>query len=291
MHVWIRRHQNRGGDPAQTRRMMHEARLIDLAAPWRHPRKRAGVLWHIANDQLQQQQLDDAERTIRDAIAVLHTAPLERYGFMGLCEGVLGSILFEKRRIAEAEPLLIHSYQDLLRAEGPVGLNTVVAMGRLIELFALQGRVRDADAIAIQMMRDTLTGAADGNSYNRAAWRVVRTAGLSATAYDLAHEAAQRAAVLKPQHGPWLNTLGVAQYRLGRYREALATLTEADARSDHALLEDAAFLAMSHHHLGQPAEAAAAFERMRTIAQRSKATIKLDRWPIAAEAAALLKKD
>jgi hypothetical protein len=49
-----------------------------------------------------------------------------------------------------------------------------------------------------------------------------------------------------------LNTLGVAQCRMGRYEEALATLTKSEqlnrGRGDQA---DPAFLAMALHRLGR----------------------------------------
>ncbi len=66
----------------------------------------------------------------------------------------------------------------------------------------------------------------------------------------------------QPDHPLYLTTLGVAQYRIGQFTEAAATLArsvalspgEADAR---ALL----FLAMCHHHLGRPTEARAGLDR------------------------------
>ena len=290
LHVWFKQYQDRGGNSEQSRRMLLEANAIDRAAKLRHPRKRAGILWHLANDALQLQRLDQAEAYARSAVSTLQSAPPERYGFMGLADGLLGAILTERSQFAQAEPYLTRSYQDLLRAEGPVGQNTVIAIGRLIELCIHQQRINDANALAIQMVSDTLSGASDGISFNRAAWRVVRSRGLSPQAYDIAREAAQRAVDLNPEHGAWLNTLGVAQYRVGQYREALITLTKADARSGKKFLEDAAFLAMTHHQLGQHAEAAAALARMQAIAEKSKSTIKPDRWPIAAEATALLSK-
>jgi eukaryotic-like serine/threonine-protein kinase len=290
LHVWVKRYEKRGGDAEQLRRMLLEARAIDVAAKLRHPRKRAGILWHLATDALQFQQLDQAETYARQAIATLQSSTPERYGFMGLSEGLLGSILVEKRQLIEAEPYLTRAYQDHLRTEGPNGQNTVVAIGRLIELCVLQQRWNDANALGIQMIRDAQAGVSDGISFNRAAWRVVRSRGLSPQAYEMARDIAQRAVDLNPEHGPWLNTLGVAQYRVGRYREALATLLKADARSGGKFLEDAAFLAMTHHQLGQHAEANSALQRMNAIASKSKFTIKPDRWPIAAEAHALLTR-
>src|SRR5262245_4164803 len=48
------------------------------------------------------------------------------------------------------------------------------------------------------------------------------------------------------------NTLGVAYYRAGRYREAVTTLRpNLEGQGDAGLASDLYFLAMSHHRLGE----------------------------------------
>jgi hypothetical protein len=52
------------------------------------------------------------------------------------------------------------------------------------------------------------------------------------------------------------NTLGLAYYRAGRYREAIATLEpNLKDQVDSALPYDLYFLAMSHHQLGESTRA------------------------------------
>ena len=52
------------------------------------------------------------------------------------------------------------------------------------------------------------------------------------------------------------NTLGLAYYRAGRYREAVETLQpNLKDQGDSALAYDLYFLAMSHHQLGDSAQA------------------------------------
>jgi tetratricopeptide (TPR) repeat protein len=75
-------------------------------------------------------------------------------------------------------------------------------------------------------------------------------------------ELSQRAAELAPGQAMFLNTLGVALYRAGRYAEAIPTLEKSLAaglgRSDGF---DLFFLAMAHHRLGHREQAGACYEQ------------------------------
>jgi hypothetical protein len=102
---------------------------------------------------------------------------------------------------------------------------------------------------------------------NEASWVVAREPGHDPAAYRLALRRAESAYgdvrdsrdVYEPPE--LLNTLGVAQYRVGLYREALATLTRSNALNGGRVPGDLAFLALAQQRLGQP-EAA-----RRTLAQ------------------------
>jgi Tfp pilus assembly protein PilF len=86
------------------------------------------------------------------------------------------------------------------------------------------------------------------NAYGRALWQ------------------AEVACRLAPKNGDYLNTLGVAQYRLCRYQEALATLTRSDQlRSTGSHPDDLAFLAMAQHQLDQEEQAQATLARLREV--------------------------
>jgi tetratricopeptide (TPR) repeat protein len=69
---------------------------------------------------------------------------------------------------------------------------------------------------------------------------------------------AEKATELDP-HDPLIrNTLGVAYYRVGRYREAAGTLrANLSGQTERVLATDLYFLAMSHHQLGETALARA----------------------------------
>jgi hypothetical protein len=90
----------------------------------------------------------------------------------------------------------------------------------------------------------------------------------------------------KEKADKYLNTLGVAQYRVGRYADALATLTKSEKRKatkEGTTPDDLAFLAMTRHQLGQKDEAKAALARLREI-------MKQPHWAQNAEAVSFLQE-
>jgi tetratricopeptide (TPR) repeat protein len=96
---------------------------------------------------------------------------------------------------------------------------------------------------------------------NNRAW-LLANAPVSERAPEAAVRLARLAVALVPEESICLNTLGVAQYRAGSDKEAVATLEKSLAagkgRSDAS---DLFFLAMARHRLGQPARARADFDR------------------------------
>ena len=67
---------------------------------------------------------------------------------------------------------------------------------------------------------------------------------------------AEKAGQLSPGNAVYGNTLGLAYYRAGKYREAVTILrTNLERQENWALAFDLYFLAMSHHRLGETARA------------------------------------
>jgi tetratricopeptide (TPR) repeat protein len=84
--------------------------------------------------------------------------------------------------------------------------------------------------------------------FNGAAWHLATTENPSNRDPVLAVELAKRSLKLNDR-GDW-NTLGVARYRTGDYKQALLDL-EKSAEGDHDLTSfNSFFMAMAHHHLG-----------------------------------------
>jgi tetratricopeptide (TPR) repeat protein len=101
---------------------------------------------------------------------------------------------------------------------------------------------------------------------NNTAWMVVRLPGQTPQVYAAALRQANAAVEAAPDNGYFINTLGVAQYRMEQYPEAFATLTKSDklnATKNGSIPADLAFLAMVKYKLGQKEEAKEDLERLR----------------------------
>jgi Flp pilus assembly protein TadD len=125
------------------------------------------------------------------------------------------------------------------------------------------------------------------NLLNNASWSVVRKPGAEAEAYRRALVLAETACRLAPSNGYFLNTLGVAQYRVGHYRQALEALSHADklntAAFEGPIPADLSFQAMSYHQLGQKDKAQTALGQLRE-------TMKKPRWAEDEEAIGFLRE-
>jgi tetratricopeptide (TPR) repeat protein len=97
---------------------------------------------------------------------------------------------------------------------------------------------------AIEVAR---THSEDQEKLNEAAWQTARVPGRTEEEYQLALRQAEAAVQGSPNMGYYLCTMGVAQYRLGRFTDALTTLSEAKELSLANLTPILAFLAMACH--------------------------------------------
>jgi tetratricopeptide (TPR) repeat protein len=118
---------------------------------------------------------------------------------------------------------------------------------------------------ALQVARNHIENLAQ---FNYAAWDVVRARGLHKELYAQALRKAEAAVEAAPGNGEFLNTLGVARYRVGDYANALQTLKQSEKlnwtmKGPHPA--DVAFLAMAQHQLGKKDEAKATLARVREI--------------------------
>ena len=90
---------------------------------------------------------------------------------------------------------------------------------------------------------------------------------------------------LAPENSFYLTTLGVAQYRSGKYPDAVATLTRSDKINSERDRQprDVSFLAMAHYKLGQKDKAQLLLSELRQL-------MKEPGWSIDAEARGFLRE-
>src|SRR5262249_46821555 len=129
---------------------------------------------------------------------------------------------------------------------------------------------------------------------NRLAWQLVKLPGWAMSDYRKAVSYSEEACQLETQNKSYLNTLGVAYYRVGSHEKALATLLRSDQLNQKEIKSsipaDLAFLAMTHHCLGHVQEAHTYLQRLREQMKDSRWTQDAEARDFLREAEALLAK-
>ncbi len=107
---------------------------------------------------------------------------------------------------------------------------------------------------------------------NNTSWMIARESRRPAEDYRRALRYAEAACRLAPRESSFINTLGVARYRAGKYRDALADLTRSMKLNAQqfggSIPADLAFLAMTRHRLGRRDEAREALGQLREAVSR-----------------------
>ncbi len=128
--------------------------------------------------------------------------------------------------------------------------------------------------------------------FDRASRAVASRPGAGASAYRLAVQRAELACRLLPFEGRYQTTLGMAQYRLGMYQEALTTLTRADelnqAAEGGSVPVDLALLAMIRYQMRERDRAQASLDQLRETMQKANGPRKAEAQGLLKEAEALL---
>jgi len=120
----------------------------------------------------------------------------------------------------------------------------------------------------------------NADAFQKACWAAVRSPYLNPFQYRFALAQAEAACQLAPARLEHQTTLGMAQYRLGHFQDALATLERADA-VNKGMPSNLAFLAMARFRLRQEKLASTTLTHLRQ-------TIKEPRWAASEEARGFL---
>lgn len=89
---------------------------------------------------------------------------------------------------------------------------------------------------------------------NQLAWELVIRGKLTAPAAEKALRAAEACVKQEPENAAFLNTLGVAQYRAGKYSEAIQTLEKSESLAEaegESYESNILFIGMAHAQLGE----------------------------------------
>jgi tetratricopeptide (TPR) repeat protein len=120
-------------------------------------------------------------------------------------------------------------------------------------------------------------GAQKADVANRLAWDLATSPDPLEREPTLALDLAKQAVRQAPEEAIYWNTLGVAHYRAGEWQAAIPALEQAEKLAPGKYLGfNALFLAMSHHHLGDPAKARDHYDRAVRWCQESEARLPAD---------------
>jgi len=214
-------------------------------------------------------QREWAERVPAGAyLDTLWNAPLTARPTASLREAIINDASLTPLRRLVAVELLVERTQDAkLEAAGAFGEITkdqidAGAVQAKAQAAELSPRVKEVLVAEAQVWRPSAT------SLNQQAWPVVASPASSPAAVTSALLQATKAAELAPANADIINTLGVAQYRAGKYEDALATLARSTAlyaKAGTAQPADVAFIAMAHAKLGHTDQAKASLASLRTL--------------------------
>jgi tetratricopeptide (TPR) repeat protein len=157
-----------------------------------------------------------------------------------------------------------------------------LAKGSVLEIVRARARISDAVRQEALALAEDWQPDIDEDELNNASWATVRQPDAKPDQYKLALKQAEMICRIAPENGYYLNTLGVAQYRVGLYQNAIDTLLRAD-KINRGFPADLAFLIMAHHQLGHKDKAKVFLERLREI-------MKQPRWANDKESKAFLRE-
>jgi tetratricopeptide (TPR) repeat protein len=168
-----------------------------------------------------------------------HLEPNNASGYNGL-----GGTLFDLEKFVESEA----AFREAIRLQPQQALYHSNHGNALLGL----RKFAEADAAYREALR---LEPKDANTLNQAAWFHATCPDTKFRDPQRAVQLAKKAVEQAPKEGNYLNTLGVAQYRAGDYKAALAALQESMMLSPGGDGEDWFWLAMVHWKLGEIDEA------------------------------------
>jgi eukaryotic-like serine/threonine-protein kinase len=172
----------------------------------------------------------------------------------------LGVIRFHLKRASSEKDFLDRIIHD----------QTILESVRSASIMLAAGQWEGESAVRETARKDAVRWKAQerANKLLADCWRVVKLPGRNLSSYLTALRNAEEALRLAPDYSEILSAVGVAQYRSGRYQDALATLRD---HADHSSTVNLAFLAMVQQRLGQCDAARGTLNRLIEVIKQSGA--------------------
>jgi Tfp pilus assembly protein PilF len=207
---------------------------LDQTCPYPH-QQLAGVLSG-------QGKLAEATDECRTAIRLEPASAYSHQQFAG--------ILYDHGKLAEASD----EYRTAIRLD-PAG---AYAHAQLAAILSAQGKLAEAKDEYRTVLRLEPDKAW---AHNQFAWALVRSPDRPRHDYDEALELSRKAVKLAPKEGNYVNTLALAEYRVGHWGESIAASERSMALGNGGSAFDWFFLALAHWKKGEKDKAAAWFDK------------------------------
>jgi eukaryotic-like serine/threonine-protein kinase len=219
---------------------------------------------------LKQGKLDEAVASFRKAIEIEPRSPIAHYN-LGLAlkkQGKLEDAVASYRKAIQINPRYFAAYINLgaalkmqrkldeavasFRKAVEIEPRSAIAHYSLGFVLGMQGR---RDEAAASFRKVIQVNPHNVNNYNNLAWLLCTTSVRGLRNPGEAVALASKAVKLAPGQGSFWNTLGVAHYRNGEWKRAIAALKKSMQLQQGGNGTDWFFLAMSHWQLGEKAKA------------------------------------
>jgi tetratricopeptide (TPR) repeat protein len=181
----------------------------------------------------------------------------------GFCWRILGDALAMQGKHAEAESSFRNALSIFRKQLDPGGRSIRIAVDQLVHSLRHQKKLDEAvavhrEAIEVAVASCNKALAIDPQSapaHNGLAWLLATVPDAKFRDSHRSIELAQKAVELAPKEGSYWNTLGVAHYRAGDWKAAIAAFKKSMALRQGGDSFDWFFLAMAHWQLGDKDEA------------------------------------
>ncbi|UCF33560.1 MAG: serine/threonine protein kinase [Phycisphaerales bacterium] len=238
-------------------------------------------------------------QAVEDTVAAWRDAVPPDSSLLGRTLSEVGIYYLENMEIERSEKLLREALDIFHKTPDPSIPHHNLALSRLARILEQTGRFEEIIPFAQRGL--DVAARVGGEQTMREArrrlanlcWDLAKKPERSAAAYQLALEAVKEFLEEQPDDYAMVNTLGVLQYRLGRYEAALSTLARSNAHysAEHegGVPTDIAFMAMAHHKLGNREEALAQLARLKAAMENPEQAAGEDNKALLAEALSLIE--